>query len=121
MVRIRSSPVSCLAVSGLGVAVNFDKEREEPPLATKFTKAAMEAKTLGADEIVIHKTPQAAEYCGSFCKHDGLAGKLRLAGKWISDGGKCLGAAQAFSLRLFAKPPGWPGPARGFDKPEAET
>jgi hypothetical protein len=44
------------------VAVNFDKERDEPPIATKFTKAAAETRTLVIDKIVMHKTPQAAEY-----------------------------------------------------------
>jgi hypothetical protein len=44
------------------VAVNFDKEREEPAMAAKFTLAAEATKTLVIDKIVMHKTPQAAEY-----------------------------------------------------------
>jgi hypothetical protein len=51
-----------LGSNELTAAVNFDKEREEPPMATKFTKAAEETKTLVIDKIVMHKTPQAAEY-----------------------------------------------------------
>jgi len=44
------------------MAVNFDKERNEPPSVLQFTKAAAETKTLVIDKIVMHKTPQAAEY-----------------------------------------------------------
>ena len=55
-----------LGYNELTVAVNFDKEREEPPMATKFTKAARESKTLVIDKIVMHKTPQAAEFYLSF-------------------------------------------------------
>jgi hypothetical protein len=48
----------------LTVALNFDKERDQPPMATRYTKtaAAEEAQTLVIDKIVMHKTPQAAEY-----------------------------------------------------------
>jgi len=51
-----------LGYNELTAAVNFDKERDEPPMATKFTEAAAETKTLVIDKIVMHKTPQAAEY-----------------------------------------------------------
>ncbi len=46
------------------VAVNFDKERSQPATVTKYTKtaAAEEAKTLVIDKIVMHKSPQSAEY-----------------------------------------------------------
>jgi hypothetical protein len=46
------------------VAQNFDKERDQPPSVTKFTKqaAAPETKTLVIDKIVMHKSPQTAEY-----------------------------------------------------------
>ena len=48
----------------LTVAANFDKERSEPATATKYTKVAAtaETKTLVIDKIVMHRTPQAAEY-----------------------------------------------------------
>jgi len=48
----------------LTVAVNFDKERSEPPTVTKYTKqaAADEPRTLVIDKIVMHKTPQSAEW-----------------------------------------------------------
>lgn len=48
----------------LTVAENFDKERDQPPSVTKYTKqaATAEAKTLVIDKIVMHKTPQASEY-----------------------------------------------------------
>ena len=48
----------------LTVAANFDKERAEPANATKYTKAAAgdEAKTLVIDKIVMHTTPQTAEW-----------------------------------------------------------
>lgn len=51
-----------LGYNELTAAVNFDKERDEPPMAAKFTKAAAETKTLVIDRIVMHKTPQAADY-----------------------------------------------------------
>jgi len=45
------------------VAVNFDKERSESPMVTKYTRTATEeSKTLMIDKIVMHKTPQASEY-----------------------------------------------------------
>lgn len=46
------------------VAANFDKDRSEPATATKYTKvvATPETKTLVIDKIVMHRTPQAAEY-----------------------------------------------------------
>jgi len=46
----------------MNMAVNFDKKRNEPGVAMKFTKAAAETKTLVIDKLVMHKTPQAAEY-----------------------------------------------------------
>jgi hypothetical protein len=46
----------------MNMAVNFDKERNEPPVAMKFSKVAAETKTLVIDKIVMHKTPQASEY-----------------------------------------------------------
>jgi hypothetical protein len=51
-----------LGQNEMNAAVNFDKEREEPPMAVKFTKAAEEAKALVIDKIVMHKTPQSAGY-----------------------------------------------------------
>ncbi len=51
-----------LGYNEMTAAVNFDKERDEPPMATKFAKAAAETKTLVIDKIVMHKTPQSAEY-----------------------------------------------------------
>ena len=54
--------IYALGYNELTAAVNFDKERDEPPMATKFTKATTETKTLVIDKIVMHKTPQAAEY-----------------------------------------------------------
>ena len=54
--------VYTLGYTELTVAMNFDKERNEPPMVTKFTKAAAETRTLVIDKIVMHKTPQAAEY-----------------------------------------------------------
>ena len=46
------------------VAANFDKERSEPATVTKYTKmaATAEAQTLVIDKIVMHKSPQSAEY-----------------------------------------------------------
>lgn len=46
------------------VALNFDKERSEPPMVAKYTKtaAADESKTLVIDKIVMQKTPQSSEY-----------------------------------------------------------
>jgi len=48
----------------LTMASNFDKERSEPAIVTKYTKAAAgdEAKTLVIDKIVMHMTPQTAEW-----------------------------------------------------------
>src|SRR6266550_2041186 len=48
----------------LTMASNFDKERSEPASVTKYTKAAAgdEAKTLVIDKIVMHTTPQTAEW-----------------------------------------------------------
>lgn len=48
----------------LTVAENFDKERDQPPAVTKYTKqpATAESKTLVIDKIVMHKTPQGAEW-----------------------------------------------------------
>ena len=51
-----------LGYNEMTVAVNFDKERDEPPTVTKFTKAAEETKTLLIDRIVMHKTPQVSAY-----------------------------------------------------------
>jgi hypothetical protein len=51
-----------LGYNEMTMAVNFDKERQEPPMVTKYTKAAEETKTLVIDKIVLHKTPQAAEW-----------------------------------------------------------
>ena len=50
--------------SELTVAENFDKERAQPPSVTKYTKQAAteESKTLVIDKIVMHKTPQSAEW-----------------------------------------------------------
>jgi hypothetical protein len=44
------------------VDANFDRERAEPPIATKYIKTAAESKTLIIDKIVMHKSPQSAEY-----------------------------------------------------------
>jgi len=48
------------------VAANFDRERAEPPTATKYTKdtkAASEgSRTLVIDKIVMHTTPQTADW-----------------------------------------------------------
>lgn len=47
----------------LTTAVNFDKERSEPPMVTKYTKAvADEPQTLVIDKIVMTKSPQSSEY-----------------------------------------------------------
>jgi hypothetical protein len=54
--------VYTLGDNELNMAVNFDKERNEPPAAMKFTRAAAETRTLAIDKIVMHKTPQASEY-----------------------------------------------------------
>jgi len=54
--------VYTLGAGEMTMAVNFDKERNEPPSVLKFTKAAAEAKTLVIDKLVMHKTPQSAEY-----------------------------------------------------------
>jgi hypothetical protein len=54
--------VYTLGYNEITIAMNFDKERNEPPMVTKFTKAAAETRTLVIDKIVMHKTPQAAEY-----------------------------------------------------------
>ncbi len=51
-----------LGYNELTTAVNFDKERQEPPMVTRYTKAADEAKTLVIDKIVMHKTPQSADW-----------------------------------------------------------
>ena len=50
--------------SEMTVAANFDKERLEPPTATKYIKTAAteEAKALVIDKIVVHKSPQSTEY-----------------------------------------------------------
>jgi len=46
------------------VAANFDKERAEPPMATKYVKTAAtdESKALVIDKIVMHKSPQSADW-----------------------------------------------------------
>lgn len=54
--------VYTLGSDEMTMAVNFDKERNEPPAVLKFTKAAAETRTLVIDKVVMHKTPQAAEY-----------------------------------------------------------
>jgi hypothetical protein len=54
--------VYMLGYNELTTAVNFDKERREPPMVTKYTRAAGETKTLVIDKIVMHKTPQSAEW-----------------------------------------------------------
>jgi hypothetical protein len=53
-----------LGYNEITVAANFDKERAEPPVATRYTKvaASAETKTLVIDKVVMHQTPQAAEY-----------------------------------------------------------
>jgi len=51
-----------LGYNEMVVAANFDKERAEPPVATRYTKVAEEAKALVIEKIVMHKTPQSAEY-----------------------------------------------------------
>jgi len=51
-----------LGYNELTTAVNFDKERQEPPMVTRYTKAAAEAKVLVIDKIVLHKTPQSADF-----------------------------------------------------------
>jgi len=53
-----------LGYNELTVAVNFDRERDEPAAVTKYRKtAATETpKTLVIDKIVMHKTPQASAY-----------------------------------------------------------
>jgi hypothetical protein len=51
-----------LGYNEMTAAVNFDKEREEPPMVTKYTKAAQEGKTVVIDKIVMHKTPQGGDY-----------------------------------------------------------
>jgi hypothetical protein len=54
--------VYMLGENELTTAVNFDKERQEPPMVTKYTKAAAETKALVIDKIVLHKTPQSADF-----------------------------------------------------------
>ena len=57
------SVIYLLSGNELTTAVNFDKERSEPPMVTKYTKAAAdEPKTLVIDKIVMHKTPQSSEW-----------------------------------------------------------
>lgn len=52
-----------LGYNELTTAVNFDRERAEPPTVTKYVKsAADEAKTLVIDKIVMHQTPQSYEW-----------------------------------------------------------
>ncbi len=53
-----------LGYNEMMVAANFDKERSEPATVTKYTKVAASAasKTLVIDKIVMHKSPQSAEY-----------------------------------------------------------
>jgi len=53
-----------LGSNEMTVAANFDKERSEPATVTKYTKmaAVAVAKTLVIDKIVMHKSPQSAEY-----------------------------------------------------------
>jgi hypothetical protein len=53
-----------LGYNEMMVAANFDKERAEPAAATRYTKVAAtpEARTLVIDKIVMHRTPQSAEY-----------------------------------------------------------
>ena len=48
----------------LTMASNFDKERSEPASVTKYTRAAAgdEPKTLVIDKIMMHTTPQTAEW-----------------------------------------------------------
>ena len=59
----------------LTVAENFDKERSQPPAVTKYTKQAAteETRTLVIDKIVMHKTPQSAEWY--FC-FDATVGEI---------------------------------------------
>lgn len=59
------------------VAANFDKERSEPATVTKYTKLAKTAtaKTLVIDKIVMHKSPQSAEYFLCFDVNVGEATK----------------------------------------------
>ncbi|MSU59340.1 MAG: hypothetical protein EXS35_14415 [Pedosphaera sp.] len=58
------SVVYLLSGNELTTAVNFDKERSEPPMVTKYTKAAVtdEPKTLVIEKIVMTKSPQSTEY-----------------------------------------------------------
>lgn len=47
----------------LTVAANFDREREEPPTVNRYTRAADDTpRTLVIDKIVMHQTPQTAEW-----------------------------------------------------------
>ncbi len=59
------------------VAANFDKERPEPPTATKYVRTAAmeEAKGLVIDKIVMHKSPQSTEYYLCFDATVGAATK----------------------------------------------
>jgi hypothetical protein len=53
-----------LGYNEMMVAANFDKERSEPATVTRYTKmaAVAVAKTLVIDKIVMHRSPQSAEY-----------------------------------------------------------
>jgi len=46
----------------LTVAANFDKDRSQPPMVSKYVRVVDEAKTLVIDKIVMHKTPQSSQY-----------------------------------------------------------
>ena len=61
-VKIDPGEIHTLGSGEMNMAVNFDKERNEPTAVLKFTKAAAETKTLVIDKVVMHKTPQSAEY-----------------------------------------------------------
>ena len=58
------SVIYSLGSNEMTVAANFDQGRDEPATATRYTKMAVaaETKALVIDKIVMHKSPQSAEY-----------------------------------------------------------
>ncbi len=58
------SVIYSLGANEMTVAANFDQDQDEPATATRYTKVtvAAETKTLVIDKIVMHKSPQSAEY-----------------------------------------------------------
>lgn len=56
------SGIYLLSGGELFMAMNFDRERSEPPMVTKYVKAAEETKTLVIDKIVMNQKLQGSDW-----------------------------------------------------------